>query len=823
MSNLIKKHFLLLLIISLLLPGAMQGYASETGGSLIVDDTFENAGQLEKWEFLCASNTYGKIDQNYSVAGKSLMLADKNDNFASPYYEGYVSAIRRFGRQNGKITIEFYAKSDNIPIGHENIKIAAGNTAIGQIWFYNHGQNSHVKLSDGQDFHMLTRQYSNVWNKFKFEIDFNKKTTDFYIDNMDTPVKTVKFENQADYADRIIFETGKQLGEHSTLWIDELKIYGSEILANEVCVENGSMSVAQNSYAQIKAYINPVYATNQSLRFVSGDSAIASVNENGLVYGVKPGETEVSVVSGDGKAKNICKIIVEETKNQALTLQTKFDPNTKKLTVYGLNPNGEKQNTALVVRKENGEIDNLTQIESGEGGKYEISYVLDETKAEKFILTATSGDETATGVFEFEPQTAPEVKISPDFLVLKVNEGREASRLINGNAWFDGNVIWTTSNYNTGFPQAAGSNNVKVFGREEGEFRLTAQTDTPPAGNAAIKVYVNDEKADITQTEDKVCVSLGDSVLKTKAEQGGGAYYGLGFASVKFLSGDIKNQAEGMDSLSVTAEYRRDLPVFNLDEGYKVVSSVGITTDLQNEIPAVVSIPYLNEQYSVDEESLIIGVLNKDNQIEFLDTKTDSANKNAIATVNLPANVYLLEKKSVFSDINGSYAKQDIKKLSLRGVFDYNTTAFYHPDNAVLKGEFIYAAAKAIGFKEADYANSFKDVEGTEFYAGYLQELYEKQIIKGDLMGNFYPDAALTRQEAAVMLARMAEIYQGYEPAFERLKSFTDYQRVESWAVQGVGAMITAGIMKGVSSSLIGADETITNAQAACLISRVIG
>ena len=84
-------------------------------------------------------------------------------------------------------------------------------------------------------------------------------------------------------------------------------------------------------------------------------------------------------------------------------------------------------------------------------------------------------------------------------------------------------------------------------------------------------------------------------------------------------------------------------------------------------------------------------------------------------------------------------------------------------------------------------------------------------VVTGVGGGNFAPDRTLTRQEAAVMLARLADVVG--QPLPPSASTFADNASVASWAVDSVGQMQASGIMGGDGNDNFAPSGTYTREQ----------
>ena len=92
-------------------------------------------------------------------------------------------------------------------------------------------------------------------------------------------------------------------------------------------------------------------------------------------------------------------------------------------------------------------------------------------------------------------------------------------------------------------------------------------------------------------------------------------------------------------------------------------------------------------------------------------------------------------------------------------------------------------------------------------------------IINGTSAATFDPYGNLTREQAATMLARLAEKL-GHKLPTQEL-SFTDKGNINSWAVNAVGSISAAGIMNGVGDNCFDPQGVFTQEQAVLAVLRM--
>jgi len=93
-------------------------------------------------------------------------------------------------------------------------------------------------------------------------------------------------------------------------------------------------------------------------------------------------------------------------------------------------------------------------------------------------------------------------------------------------------------------------------------------------------------------------------------------------------------------------------------------------------------------------------------------------------------------------------------------------------------------------------------------------------VITGVGEGNFAPDSALTREQAAVMISRLADAIGRPLPQYPPF--FADNIRISSWAFSAVGQVQAAGIMGGVGNNNFVPNGSYTREQSIITMVRLI-
>ena len=175
-------------------------------------------------------------------------------------------------------------------------------------------------------------------------------------------------------------------------------------------------------------------------------------------------------------------------------------------------------------------------------------------------------------------------------------------------------------------------------------------------------------------------------------------------------------------------------------------------------------------------------------------------------TVNIPT----------FPDIYGLAAQEAILALAHRGIVNGMGNGNFEPDGLLTRAQFCAMAQRALGLPPAAIsAQVFSDVPFGAWYHSYVMSAYSFGAVNGMGDGTFAPDKTITRQEAAVLVSRLADKC-GMTVAFSDtairnvLSQFGDYRSCGSWAQEGLAFCYANGIL----------DDSVLNIAPAEAVSR---
>ncbi|WP_214626341.1 DUF4838 domain-containing protein [Paenibacillus agaridevorans] len=180
------------------------------------------------------------------------------------------------------------------------------------------------------------------------------------------------------------------------------------------------------------------------------------------------------------------------------------------------------------------------------------------------------------------------------------------------------------------------------------------------------------------------------------------------------------------------------------------------------------------------------------------------------------------EEVSVQSDLTGHWAEDTMTKWANNGLLTGDGAGNYRPNDAISRAEFAALIHRVFNLPEqAADANPFADVKSGAWYAGAIANVYAAGMIQGMGKGLFDPEAAITRQDAAVILARA---FQLEDAAFAGERAaFSDEANISAYASAAVASLHHRQYISGRNGNRFAPQERITRAETVRMINNVMG
>ncbi|GGH34408.1 S-layer homology domain-containing protein [Paenibacillus segetis] len=175
------------------------------------------------------------------------------------------------------------------------------------------------------------------------------------------------------------------------------------------------------------------------------------------------------------------------------------------------------------------------------------------------------------------------------------------------------------------------------------------------------------------------------------------------------------------------------------------------------------------------------------------------ADGTTLVIVNRPGfSVYAAASRTVqFNDIASSWAASDITALANKFIIDGTSATTFSPKNNLTRAEFTSLLVRSLGL-QSNSTTQFTDIKSTDWYASDVAAAYDAGLIQGTGNNKFSPNAAVTRQELSVILARALQLT-GVElkVANPLFTPYTDEAKIAGYAKESVKALSAAGLITG--------------------------
>ncbi|MCL1816276.1 MAG: S-layer homology domain-containing protein [Clostridiales bacterium] len=159
----------------------------------------------------------------------------------------------------------------------------------------------------------------------------------------------------------------------------------------------------------------------------------------------------------------------------------------------------------------------------------------------------------------------------------------------------------------------------------------------------------------------------------------------------------------------------------------------------------------------------------------------------------------IINPGKTFADIKNHPNQAAIEILAERGIVSGKNEISFDPNASMTRAEFTAIITRGLGLPEK-INSPFSDVLAENWYANPIATAYFYEIVNGVSSTVFKPNGTITRQEAAVMITRAAELCgmettRGDAIIRDTLAQFADYRTVASWAQGSLAFCYDTGML----------------------------
>lgn len=174
-----------------------------------------------------------------------------------------------------------------------------------------------------------------------------------------------------------------------------------------------------------------------------------------------------------------------------------------------------------------------------------------------------------------------------------------------------------------------------------------------------------------------------------------------------------------------------------------------------------------------------------------------------------------------FGDVRESdWYYHNVKYAYQNSLFSGTSETTFAPNTPMTRGMLVTVLGRMADVDVSGYTASFDDVADGAYYAKYTEWARDKGIVSGVGDNSFAPDASITRQDMAVMLARYAAAMGLKAPDMNTQAAFADAESIAAYAKDAAAAMQKAGIISGKPGGVFDPAAGATRAEVAAMLHR---
>ena len=176
-----------------------------------------------------------------------------------------------------------------------------------------------------------------------------------------------------------------------------------------------------------------------------------------------------------------------------------------------------------------------------------------------------------------------------------------------------------------------------------------------------------------------------------------------------------------------------------------------------------------------------------------------------------------------FDDVRESdWFYGDVEYAHANGLFAGTSATTFGPNAVMTRGMLVTVLGRLYGAdQDAHATGGFGDVAAGQYYTAYVEWAKENGIVTGTGSG-FAPNAAITRQDLAVIVARYAEFADENFPVTLQYTIFADESDIADYAKNAVQTLYNGGVLNGKSGNNFDPRGSATRAELAAVLHRFI-
>jgi hypothetical protein len=175
-----------------------------------------------------------------------------------------------------------------------------------------------------------------------------------------------------------------------------------------------------------------------------------------------------------------------------------------------------------------------------------------------------------------------------------------------------------------------------------------------------------------------------------------------------------------------------------------------------------------------------------------------------------------------FTDVDSRHwAEQVIKDMAARHVIKGLPDGMFSPNKEVTRGEFVSLLVRLMKLPTGE-DTPFADVAANDWFAGEISAAAKAGFIHGSNDGLFHPNAAITREEMAVLLMNAYKASGMKELEDMPHAAFRDQANISDWARQSIDEAVSLGLLRGSGQNMFHPANPLTRAESAQVLANLL-
>lgn len=239
--------------------------------------------------------------------------------------------------------------------------------------------------------------------------------------------------------------------------------------------------------------------------------------------------------------------------------------------------------------------------------------------------------------------------------------------------------------------------------------------------------------------------------------------------------------------------------------------------------PVTITLPYRTGQWNEQ----LLGVYyydESDRAWRYVGGRVDLSSNTITATLSQWGSFAVMSYDKAYADVaGGHWANEAIKVLAAKHLINGVSDSLFLPNGQTTRAEFTAMLVRLLGLEALGQSDVFTDVKDQVWYASAINTAHQAGLIQGVAGGKFEPEAAITREQMAVLLIKAYEYMHGIIGAEQRnLHTYQDNAGISSWAKEAVNKATSAGLLQGKKNGTFDPKTSTTRAEAAQAIFNLV-